>query len=520
MTTDVIVVDQRSDWAEDRPGPTVIPVREYLTQPQFQKSEHIRLINLCRDYEYLSTGYYCSLLAEARGHRVIPRVRTLLDLSRKSIYSLDTQDLDRVVQKTFGKRQEHTASFALNIFFGQCEDTHLRDLARQLFDLFPCPILKVEFRHQTRWEIGHIEAGSVRQLTAGEQEAFSSGLHSFVGKRWRGPKLRESYKYDLAILHNPGEQLPPSNKRALQQFAKVGKTLGVNVELIERKDYSRLAEYDGLFIRETTRLNDHTYRFSKKAESEGMVVIDDPDSILKCTNKVYLAELLKTHDIPAPKTAIVPRGSKLNLQGKIPFPVVLKIPDGSFSRGTHKADNQHQLEEIGRQMFRDSDVILAQEFVYTEFDWRIGILNRKPIFACQYFMTRKHWQVIKHSDKGRPVFGDSRTLLIEDAPVEVVHTALRAAALVGDGLYGVDLKQNQDGVYVIEINDNPNLDAGVEDLCLKDRLYRSVLEEFVRRLDARHQGPSVLPAQAPMEQRAQRDAHGGAHQRLAQTRRS
>ena len=54
---------------------------------------------------------------------------------------------------------------------------------------------------------------------------------------------------------------------------------------MEKKDYLRLAEYDALFIREDTSLDDHTYRFSKKAEKEGMVVIDDPNSILKCTNK-------------------------------------------------------------------------------------------------------------------------------------------------------------------------------------------------------------------------------------------
>ena len=46
--------------------------------------------------------------------------------------------------------------------------------------------------------------------------------------------------------------------------------MGVEVELITKKDYPRLAEYDALFIRETTGLDHHTYRFAKKAEEEGM----------------------------------------------------------------------------------------------------------------------------------------------------------------------------------------------------------------------------------------------------------
>ena len=39
----------------------------------------------------------------------------------------------------------------------------------------------------------------------------------------------------------------------------------------------------------------------------------------------------------------------------------------------------------------------------------------------------------------------------------------KAARCIGDGLYGVDLKETKDGVFVIEVNDNPNLDHGWED---------------------------------------------------------
>ena len=41
---------------------------------------------------------------------------------------------------------------------------------------------------------------------------------------------------------------------------------------------------------------------------------------------------------------------------------------------------------------------------------------------------------------------------------------------------------------MIEVNDNPNLDLGVEDAVLKDELYRRVLGELVRRIEARGAG--------------------------------
>src|SRR5690606_31379053 len=96
-----------------------------------------------------------------------------------------------------------------------------------------------------------------------------------------------------------------SDSVALKKFIQAGKKLGVHVELITSDDYMRLPEFDALFIRETTAIDHHTYRFAKKAESEGLVVMDDPTSILRCTNKIYLADLFATDNVPAPKTRIL-----------------------------------------------------------------------------------------------------------------------------------------------------------------------------------------------------------------------
>ncbi len=62
---------------------------------------------------------------------------------------------------------------------------------------------------------------------------------------------------------------------------------GSRTELITRDDSNRLSEFDALFIRETTSVDHHTNRIARKALAEGLVVIDDPESILRCSNKVY-----------------------------------------------------------------------------------------------------------------------------------------------------------------------------------------------------------------------------------------
>ena len=54
---------------------------------------------------------------------------------------------------------------------------------------------------------------------------------------------------------------------------------------------------------------------------------------------------------------------------------------------------------------------------------------------------------------------------------------------MGKGLYGVDVKEIDGKPLVIEINDNPNIDCGVEDVILKDDLYVAVIEALKRRIE-------------------------------------
>ncbi len=484
MSRQIIVVEQLADWRFARLQAEVVHVDDYLAGSDYFKQRNIQVLNLCRSYRYLSVGYYCSLLAEARGHRVLPSVKTMLDLSRKSMYSLDVENLDERIQKAFAKQpQQQEEAFEMDVLFGRCKHQALTALARQLFEAFPAPLLRVRFQRQGKWRIGAIKALPLNRLGHAQDDAFIEHFEAYRTKRWRAPKGRVAARYDIAILHDPNDPQPPSNKRALNQFIKAGRAMGVEVELIERRDYARLAEYDALFIRDTTRIDHYTYRFAKKAESEEMVVIDDPRSILLCTNKVYLAELLRAHRVPTPKTVIVGRGDLAAAEQALGFPMVLKVPDGSFSQGVFKVEHSEQLAEVTARLFRDSELVLAQEFLYTDFDWRVGILNREPLFVSQYFMSKSHWQIVEYDGKGGFREGGFATMAVEQAPPEVVKVALRAANLIGDGLYGVDLKQRGDEVYVIEVNDNPNLEAGVEDVFLKEELYRRVMGEFVRRLD-------------------------------------
>lgn len=486
MFQQLIVVDNAADRDRLPADMPVVEVGDYLLDPDYQQQRGLRVINLCSNLRYLGTGYYCSLLAEARRQRVMPSTRSMLELANPKAFGLDTGQLAPLVQKALGRRGDgpEITGFALDIFMGTTANPNQQELARRVFAALPCPMLRVEFRNGGgEWQVAGVNALSLDKLNAAQLEAFNEALAADQKKRWQPKRSRRPLRYDLALLYDAEEKLPPSDMRALQKFVRAGRQLGIDVELIQKRDLHRLSEFDALFIRETTRINHYTYRYARRGQNEGLVVIDDPDSILKCTNKVYLAELLRGARVPTPRSVVLRRANLLDAEQEIAYPMVLKIPEGSFSRGVHKAEDREALKRTAATMFKESDLILAQEYMYTDFDWRVGVLNNQPLYVSQYYMSKKHWQIVHHESDGKFTEGGWNTIAVEDAPPKVIKTALRAARLIGDGLYGVDLKQVGDRVYVIEVNDNPSIEAGVEDQVLKDELYLRIMGEFARRLE-------------------------------------
>jgi glutathione synthase/RimK-type ligase-like ATP-grasp enzyme len=486
-----IIVDDKSKWKPYYPTDQVISAEEYLFDKKYQVQNRINIINLCLNSRYLSLGHYCSMIAEARGHRALPTVKTMGDLQAKSLYFNDLDFVQSKVEKAIlaQKILSHD-SFKILSIFGKCTNKYFQGIAQSVFDVFPAPILSIKFEFKNRWRIHSIKLEPIDVLKGEEEDFFANTLNIYSNKVWRSPKYRKKYNYDLAILVDPTEKMAPSDYRALKKFEKACHKLNVFCEFIGEKDYPRINEFDALFVRTTTAINNFTYKFVKAAEMEGLVVIDDSDSMIRCTNKVFVSNLLTKNNVP-----IIPGRYVSNLHPEMyrdlieefELPLICKIPDGSFSTGVKKADTYEELTLILEEMYQHSSLILVQKFMRTDFDWRIGILDGEVLFACQYYMSRGHWQIYNHqkNHNHRSFSGAYKTFHLTDVPPKVIKYAKKAAGLMGDGLYGVDLKEDDKGnVFVVEINDNPNIDAGVEDKILGEELYLKIIKYFIRKLDS------------------------------------
>jgi glutathione synthase/RimK-type ligase-like ATP-grasp enzyme len=485
MTGWVILVDQPKDFPNADTPHKVITTSEYLARPRLFDAGRPKLLNLSRSYNYQSKGYYASLLAEARGHRVVPTVETMLELREAKLYEHALPELEDELNRSARRADfQPEGEIKLLVCFGISRDSRFEAFGRLLFDWFRCPALEITVSPGQRLAIDRIRPRNITRLANGEASFFREALHQHTKREWRDPRARTVSKYDLAVLYDPNEKMPPSSAESIKHFARIAERLSVDVEPVTRRQLAELAEFDGLFIRETTSIDNHTYRFARRAWQEGMPVIDDPISMIRCTNKVFLMELLSSNQVPTPPTVIIPEGGDLTQAvAELGLPLVVKIPDGSFSRGVHKVNSPEEFKRIAEELFEETDLVLAQKFLPTEFDWRVGVLAGEPRFVCQYRMARGHWQVVKYKPDGSSHEGGFRAFDLDQAPRDLIDIAVRAAKPIGDGFYGVDLKQTDRGIVVMEVNDNPNLEHGIEDTVGKDEIWMRLLKWFVDRFE-------------------------------------
>ena len=272
----------------------------------------------------------------------------------------------------------------------------------------------------------------------------------------------------------------PREEAALHNFKLTAEKSGQEFDFLFRGDIEKIPKYNAVFIRATTDPLYTAYIVSKTAWELGLKVIDDPESIKICANKIHQYALFEKFNVPYIPTVFL---NKDELHHKkitdifedLGKPVVIKAPYTSFSRFVEKAACETSFREAAKRFFIKSDVLAVQRFMPTDFDWRVGVLNDEVLYVCKYMIPKGKW---KHGAKlrGKPTFIWGRTVSLkkQNSPVRLREVALKACRVVGKGLYGVDIKEVDGGYSVVEVNDNPSIYAGYEDLRDKD-LYAKII---------------------------------------------
>ncbi len=183
-----------------------------------------------------------------------------------------------------------------------------------------------------------------------------------------------------------------------------------------------------------------------------------------------------------PPTVILAEDTDLaKAKDELGFPLVVKIPDGSFSRGVHKVDNDEALKRVAEELLEESDLSCA-EIRADRIRLARRRARRRPLFVCQYRMARGHWQMVKYRPDGPSMKAASDVRARQGAGRSRRYRGAGGAPDRGRLLRGRH-QGTSDGPVVIEVNDNPNLEHGIEDQVGKDEIWIRLLKWFIERFE-------------------------------------
>src|SRR5262249_39783517 len=150
-------------WPVLMPNATVVSAREYLSDPSTSENRPARVLNLCRTDRYQGRGYYVSLLAEARGHRPLPEVKTIGDVQTDVLRKLMSAPFNEQIQRSLS--QQPGDRCIVDSYFGKDPSRRNDSLSQQLFALLKAPLIRTRFdRENDGWRVADVQVLSAADI--------------------------------------------------------------------------------------------------------------------------------------------------------------------------------------------------------------------------------------------------------------------------------------------------------------------------------------------------------------------
>lgn len=188
MNNVLILVDSLDDWKPYSKTNSILTVSDYLKYKSSGKDRKL-VINLSNDYSYNSEGYYCSLLAQTRGHKVIPGVDIINKVEAGTGIRMDSS-LQKLCYQWIQKNDITDDLWYLNVYFGTCKEKGLERIARFIFENYPAPLLRVTLNTRHKNQIENIQFLPLSSLNNEEEDYFANALDLFNRKVWRTLRLQ------------------------------------------------------------------------------------------------------------------------------------------------------------------------------------------------------------------------------------------------------------------------------------------------------------------------------------------
>jgi ribosomal protein S6--L-glutamate ligase len=206
---------------------------------------------------------------------------------------------------------------------------------------------------------------------------------------------------------------------------------GIAEEMLQRPDQLTVA-HDLYILKSHTELS---LSLAGILHKQGARLLNPYSSCMATQNKIVAAHTLRTAGVPTPDCWVT---GDLSLLRPIveERPVILKPYLGHRGHGLHIV---RTAEELARMRSPEYPVLVQEYIEGSGEDLKVYVVGE------EVFAVRKMFSQTSFTQPGRPTTVSS----------EIRKIALRCGQVFGLGLYGLDLIENANGVWVVDLNTFP-----------------------------------------------------------------
>jgi ribosomal protein S6--L-glutamate ligase len=200
----------------------------------------------------------------------------------------------------------------------------------------------------------------------------------------------------------------------------------------------------------------YTVALVRRLEAQGAVALNGASAIELARDKLRTLQALAHASVPVPRTLVLARRKHLDatLAEIGGVPAIVKLLSGTQGIGVMLAESEDSLRTLLETLWRMRQDSLVQRFVREAKgrDVRALVVGNRVVAAMR--RTAKDGEFRANVHRG----GTASALALDERSHEV---AVRAAAVLGLGVAGVDLLEASEGPLVLEVNSSPGLE-GIE----------------------------------------------------------
>ena len=188
-------------------------------------------------------------------------------------------------------------------------------------------------------------------------------------------------------------------------------------------------------------------------QNGGVFLVNYPQSIIFCSNKLTSHLSFKDNGIPTPKTSFVNnskviRESVKRVGGK--YPIIIKSLKGSQGIGVSIADTYQSLVSNMQALWKHKAKLLIQQYIPVKYDIRTIVLDGKIVACVKRVAVEGEFRT--NISRG----GNSERYELSNDEIDLVH---KVAEISGGYLVGVDHINHKGKLYALEVNGSPNMSS-------------------------------------------------------------